>query len=95
VKIVVSRRAHTDLGRLHDFLIERNPETAQRAVEALSKGIQSLLQFPERGRLSAPIGAREIFIPFGQSAYVVRYHYSPKRDAIAILRIWHGRERRR
>jgi len=39
-------------------------------------------------------GARELLVPFGRSAYVVRYAHLPARDEILILRVWHGHEAR-
>ncbi len=36
---------------------------------------------------------RELVIPFGRSAYVLRYRIDEHGDAI-IIRVWHGRERR-
>jgi len=37
---------------------------------------------------------RELVVPFGGSAYVVRFAHDPQREDIVILRIWHGREMR-
>jgi hypothetical protein len=33
-------------------------------------------------------------VPFGRSAYVLRYAYSIENHEIVVLRIWHGREAR-
>jgi hypothetical protein len=33
-------------------------------------------------------------VPFGRSAYVVRYGYIVDTDEVVILRVWHGREQR-
>ena len=38
--------------------------------------------------------ARELVVPFGRSAYVMRDAHLPDTEEIAILRIWHGREAR-
>jgi hypothetical protein len=37
---------------------------------------------------------RELIIPFGQSAYLLRYSHSAMSDEIVVHRIWHGREAR-
>jgi toxin ParE1/3/4 len=71
-----------------------NPSAAQRAVAAVAHAIQSLGALPERGRPVRRAGARELIVPFGKSAYIVRYGYSPQRQEVIILRIWHGREAR-
>ena len=37
---------------------------------------------------------RELIVPFGRSAYVLRYAYSQGRDEVVIVRAWHSREER-
>jgi len=56
--------------------------------------VQSLADYPERGRRVGIADIHELIVPFGRSAYVVRYSYSAARDETVILRIWHGREER-
>jgi plasmid stabilization system protein ParE len=94
VKLLVSRQAADDVQRLRAFLTEKNPKIAERAVEALVNAVESLELFPERGRPSGIRGIRELMVPFGQSAYVLRYAYNTNNGEIVILRIWHGREMR-
>jgi plasmid stabilization system protein ParE len=83
-----------DLGRLRDFLVEKDPRAAARASETLAEAIDSLLQFPDRGRISPLPGHRELVVPFGKSAYVVRYKYRAESQTVSIVRVWHGREER-
>jgi plasmid stabilization system protein ParE len=45
-----------------------------------------------RGRSIGPT-TREINLPFGQSAYVIRYRVTANR--VIVTRIWHGLELRR
>jgi plasmid stabilization system protein ParE len=92
--IVLSAGARADLDRLHAFLAGQNPDAARRAVDALSDAISSLQEQPQRGRPAGIAGMRELIVPFGRSAYVVRYAAASRREAIVILRIWHGREER-
>jgi plasmid stabilization system protein ParE len=47
-----------------------------------------------RGDGSRVTGARELIVPFGQSAYIVRYAHNARREEVVILRIWHSREAR-
>jgi plasmid stabilization system protein ParE len=94
VRLIVSKEAAADLVRLREFLMDRNPAAAQRAAAAIANGIRSLGIYPERGRQSAVEDARELVVPFGRSAYVVRYALLTEADEIVILRVWHGREQR-
>jgi plasmid stabilization system protein ParE len=94
VKLIVSRAALADLDRLRDFLSGKNPGAARRAVASLVAAMESLDLSPDRGRPSVLSGARELIVPFGRSAYVVRYMHREQFDEIVVLRIWHGREDR-
>jgi plasmid stabilization system protein ParE len=92
VKLVVSAAAQSDLERLQAFLRDKNPTAARRAAAALDAAMRSLDAFPQRGLLCGSPGVRELIVPFGRSAYVLRYALLPLSDEIVILRIWHGRE---
>ncbi len=82
-----------DIGRLYDFLIDVNPSAAARAVRLIQKGAQALRDQPELGRpMDDPSKRRELVLPFGASAYVIRYRITEQ--TIVIIRIWHGREDR-
>lgn len=37
---------------------------------------------------------RQFFIPFGNSAYILRYRLDEVEDVLLVVRIWHGREQR-
>ena len=85
--------ARDDIQRLSDFLLERDPEAAERAVRAIQLGSRSLLEYPRAGRpLDDETGRRERFVPFGAGAYVMRYIILD--DQIVVIRVWHSREKR-
>jgi plasmid stabilization system protein ParE len=94
VKLIVSRWAAADIERLRVFLENKNRAAAERAVVILSRAIQSLGNLPDRGRPAGKPGIRELIVPFGQSAYVVRYAHRADAGEVVVLRIWHGREER-
>jgi plasmid stabilization system protein ParE len=94
VRLIVSPDAVADLDRLRKFLADKNPPAARRAVTAISTAIQSLDTSPDRGRPTPAPSVRELIVPFGRSAYVLRYSHLPDSDEVVILRIWHGREHR-
>ena len=86
--------ARDDVERLFTFLVEVNPAAAERAMRLIQQGARSLLEQPEIGR---PMGdeseRRELYLPFGASAYVLRYRVVG--EAAVVIRVWHGREARR
>lgn len=94
MKLVVSRAAAADLERLRVFLSEKNPTAALRAITSLVQAINSLAAFPHRGRASGIAGLRELIVPFGGAAYVVRFAHDSQQQEIVIVRVWHGREAR-
>ena len=85
--------ARDDILRLYEFLVTRDPEAARRAIHAIRFGAERLLNTPEIGRpLSDGTGRRELFIPFGAGAYVLRYRLHA--DTVVVIRVWHSREAR-
>ena len=94
MRLAVSAAALDDLRRLHDFLVIRDTDSARRAVAVIDAAIQSIAGFPQRGRPSGLRGVRELVVPFGQAAYIIRYAHITSRDEIVILRLWHSREER-
>ena len=94
MKLVVSRAAVADLVRLRTFLADKNALAAQKVVAVLDEAMKSLLDLPDRGRPAGSSGARDLIVPFGRSAYLVRYVHRAEDDEIVVLRLWHGRESR-
>ncbi len=93
MKVKFLAAAYDDIDRLHAFLFLVNADAADRMVNLLYEASLSLRHAPEKGRpLTA--GLRELIVPFGKSAYVIRYRVYKQRQLIAIARIWHGKERR-
>lgn len=85
--------AKSDIARLHEFLHEKSPDAAQRMVNTLLQGADQLLSFPEMGTpMNDELRRRELFLPFGAGAYVLRYKIN--RDDIIIVHVWHSRKLR-
>jgi plasmid stabilization system protein ParE len=94
MNIVIAPAAADDLARLRSFLDSVDQRAAERSSILLEAAIQSLLDFPQRGRPSGLKGVRELIIPFGRAAYLIRYAHFPARSDVVVLRIWHSREER-
>jgi plasmid stabilization system protein ParE len=82
------------MARLRRFLEPYGVPLSQRAIDTLFAAARSLADQPDRGRPAARLGYRELVVPFGAGAYIVRYRVDHRRDAVVITRLWHGRERR-
>ena len=87
-----SQPALRDMERLHEFLIDKSPDAARRAIKAIRQGVKALGKHPHMGR---PVEEmlpefREWVIEFGSSAYVALYHYDG--NEVVILAVRHGRE---
>jgi len=93
MRLVWLSQTQADIQRLYDFLIEQDPRAAERAVRGIQLGAQKLLDFPRVGRrMDDATERRELFVPFGAGAYVLRYRIHA--DTIVVLRVWHSREER-
>ena len=86
--------ALSDFEGLHDFVYSHSPDAAARAAQLLLDGVQMLRATPMLGRsMPDDSGRRELFLPFGAGAYVVRYRLQTP-EIVVIIRIWHNRENR-
>lgn len=84
-----------DIDRLYDFLIEKDPIAAQKAMLAIDEGLLLLEENPLLGlEVESATRYRQLFVPFGRSAYVLRYRVDTERNALVVVRVWHGREDR-
>ena len=91
MKLVWLRAARDDIQRLFDFLIEKDPAAALRMLNKIRVGAETLLEFPRAGnRMDDDTGRRELFVPFGVGAYVLRYRLSG--EALVVILVWHSRE---
>jgi plasmid stabilization system protein ParE len=90
--VIWTPAALRDVTRLHAFLAPKNREAARRAIRAIRQSVKVLRTHPELGRPieEMPPGFRERFVPFGNSGYVVLYHYDG--GQVKILAVRHIRE---
>ena len=91
-RLIWSPRALRDLQRLHRFLAEKDAHTAQRAVQAIRRGVKVLAAQPGIGRPVEEMEPefREWLIDFGDSGYVALYRIDG--HAALLLAVRHQRE---
>jgi len=91
-RIIWSLAALRDIVRLRNFIEPHNLDASRRLAEALKKAASILMEHPAIGKIVEGRQEREIFVPFGQRGYAMRYRVQD--DKVVILRIWHGLEDR-
>ncbi len=85
--------AYQDIERLYEFLLQKDPDAAARAIETILDGADELEAMPEMGRpMNDDMGRRELFLPFAAGAYILRYKLDG--ETAVIIRVWHSREYR-
>lgn len=93
MKVRLLPRAYEDIDRLQAFLLGKDAQAAARVPDLIYDAAASLRHTPKKGR---PVRAnvRELIVPFGKGAYILRYSIKEKDNSLLIARIWHSRERR-
>lgn len=91
-EIIFTARADADLDRLRAFLASKSPRAARAAANRIVAALDLLLLFPRTGTVVRG-EVRRLIIRHGSSAYIARYRIVG--EDVQILRIWHGRERRK
>jgi plasmid stabilization system protein ParE len=81
-----TEEAHADLARLYDFLLDKDPRAAAKALKAIRHGIKLLSFSPYACRKAAADmpRVRELLIPFGTSGYVVLFEIEPPRTGTIL-----------
>jgi len=93
VDLIWLPEARNDIERLFNFLLEINPAAAERAIRLIQDGAERLLDYPQIGHpMDDDSGRRELYLPFGAGAYILRYRIDD--HAVVVVRVWHGREHR-
>ena len=86
--------AQQDIKRLYEFILERDDSgygTAQRALNAIKTGIDSLNHNPFSCRKTNTPFLRELVISFGATGYVALFEIEDN-QTVTILAIRHQRE---
>ena len=78
-----------DLENQFDFLNEKNPDAASRAVRAILSAAASLAKSPQRGMAVPDSNQRRLRVFFGKYGYMLYYRIESKQ--VFILRVHHGR----
>lgn len=91
-KIIFLPEANLDIERLFDFLSDKNLPAAEKALAKIKKQTRQLTKTPFIGKQLNNTSYRELYIPFGGGAYVLRYVVDE--NNVVIIRVWHGREER-
>lgn len=85
--------AEDDLLRLYDFLLEKDVNAAEHALEAIKGAIELLRFSPFSCRKALPDNSflRELIIPFGAAGYVALFEIEPS-STVNVLAVRHQRE---
>ncbi len=92
-KVRFTPEADDDLLRLYDFLVVKDVQAAEHALEAIEVATRLLAISPYSCRKATtgdPV-LREMLIPFGSAGYVVLFEIEPP-STVTVLAVRHQRE---
>ena len=89
MNIVWSQQALDELESLRAYIAKDSPKAARQVALAVIALIETLPDNPHIGRPGRVPGTRELVVP--QTPFVVPYRVH--KDAVQILRIYHGARR--
>lgn len=92
-RLIITEGAALGLARCRSFLIDKNPQAAERAGRLIATQLLQLEGTPAIGRpFDMEPRLRELVIRFGASGYVALYRHAPEEDAVYLLAFRHQRE---
>ena len=90
-EIVWFLEAVKDVARLRAYILKKNPSAAARAASRIKEAAQILGDNPEAGKpVEDLLPFRDLFIPFGNGNYIIRYREEINR--VVIVRVRHSKE---
>lgn len=92
-RVRFTKAARDDLRRLYEFQLARDLDAAQRARDAISRGLDLLRDFPFSCRKAVPDNPflRELLISFGAAGYVALFEIEDQ-QTVTILAVRHQLE---
>ena len=92
-RLILTEGAAQGLERCRQFLVEKGPQVARRAAQAIERQLALLEEGPEVGRPFPELTElRELIIEFGDSGYVALYRHERADDAVYVLAFRHQKE---
>ena len=92
-RVIITEGAAQGLERCRQFLVEKNPQAAHRAGQAIAHTFEFLESDPELGRPFDDIPElRELVIEFGDAGYVALYRYNVETNSVYVLAFRHQKE---
>ena len=92
-RLIITEGAAQGLESCRQFLVEKGPQIAQRAAQAIERQFARLEDNPEVGRPFSELPElRELIIEFGDSGYVALYRHERADDAVYVLAFRHQKE---
>jgi len=82
--------AAADLQQISDYLSQHHPHYRQPTLRKVYAAVQSLKEWPHRGRIGREDGTRELLFP--PLPYIAVYRV--KGQSIEVLRVYHGAQDR-
>ena len=92
-RVIITQGAANGLERCRLFLVEKNPQAARRAGQAIERQFTLLETNPDIGRpLDDLPDLRELIVAFGESGYVALYRHELESDTAYVLAFRHQKE---
>ena len=82
-----TRPALRDFNRICNYIADLNPSASNRVGDEILNKVDSLTEFPARGRPGQKPRTRELFV--GGWPYVIVYRLDPAETVAVIVRIRH------
>jgi toxin ParE1/3/4 len=89
-EVILTEPARDDLREIVAFIAQDNPQAAVTFRDRLIAETETLVRFPQRGRLMRRRGnVRKLVC----RPYLILYRVAESRRTVEILRFWHGARR--
>jgi addiction module RelE/StbE family toxin len=92
VNVFIRESAYDDLERIHAWIKEDRPRSADSVIDRILESTEQLDRFPYIGRIGRAPGTYELVVP--GLPYIVVYQVNAEDEVVIVIGVFHGAQDR-
>ena len=92
MSVIIRESAYDDLERIHAWIEEDRPRSADSVIDRILESTEQLGRFPYIGRIGRALDTYELVVP--SLPYIVVYQVNADDDVVIVIGVFHGAQDR-
>ena len=92
MRVIIRESAYDDLERIHAWIENDRPRSADSVIDRILENTERLGRFPYIARIGRALGTYELVVP--GLPYIVVYQVNADDDEVIVIGVFHGAQDR-